>query len=105
MAATSQITVNAVGFTAVTVQNTLGCKNVRILEDPGVAGWPTSDFLIAKPLATSTPVRIPAGDAYTFSAASQNPANASASWFAPGLVVGYVKTISGSTTFDQDEDQ
>jgi hypothetical protein len=105
MAATSQITVNAAGFTAVTVQNTLGCKNVRIMENPGISGWPTSDFLIAKPLSTSTPVRIPAGSAYTFSAASQNAANPASSWLAPGSIVGYVKLVSGSSTFDQDEDQ
>lgn len=95
---------NAAGYTAVTVQGTLGCKNVRIMENSGVSGWPTTDFLIAKPLSSSTAVRIPGGSAYTFTAASQNPANPEASWFPPGWIVGYVKAVAGSTTFDQDED-
>lgn len=95
MAATSQITVNAAGFTAITTQSF--CKNVRIMENPGVTNWPTTDYLIAKPTAGTTPVRIPAGQSYTF--------NSPASFFTINQIAGYVKAVTGSTTFDQDEDQ
>jgi len=95
MAATSQFTANSTGYTAVVTQSV--CKNVRIIENAGDAGFPTTDILIAKPTASATPVRILGGQSYTF--------NSPASFFVAGATVGYVKTVSGSITVDQDEDQ
>lgn len=95
MAATSQISVTNGAATAVTAVSY--CRNIRITENRGVVGWPTADFLIYKPTDAATPVRIQAGAQYTF--------NAPPSFYKPGDIVGYVKMVSGSTTFDQDEDQ
>ena len=95
MAATSQFSVTNSAATAVTTVSF--CRNVRVTENRGVVGWPTSDFLIYKPDGNATPVRIQAGSQYTF--------NAPPSFFKPGQIVGYVKMVTGTTTFDQDEDQ
>ena len=96
MAFTQTITVNNSGYTAVTVQSP-ATKNIRIGEDPGVGGYPTTDFYIAKPTNAATPIRVTAGNSYVFFTVG--------GLFVQGQIVGYVKTVSGSTTFDQDEDQ
>lgn len=71
------------------------CRRVTIGEDPAVTGWPTSDFLIAKPGPGNTPRRVQAGAEYEFVAQVA---------YQPGDVVGYVELASvGSTTFFQDE--
>ena len=95
MAATGNFTANSTGYSAITALSF--CRNLRIAENCGVTGWPTTDLLIAKPTSSATPVRIPAGQSYTF--------NSPATFFSLGQIVGYVKTVSGSTTIDQDEDQ
>lgn len=94
MSATTQISVTNIAFTAVTAVSY--CHSLRITENRGVAGWPTSDFLLAKPSALATPVRVQAGAQYTFTCPT--------GFFCPGGVVGFVKMVAGSTTFDQDED-
>jgi hypothetical protein len=93
MAATSQITVTAATPLAITPVS--ACKSVRVMENRGVAGWPTSDFLIYKPTNLVTPVRVPAGSSYTFSTNQIG---------IPTSPIGYIKMVSGTTTFDQDED-
>lgn len=95
MAKTSNITVNAAGYTAVIANST--CKFIRINENRGASGFPNGDFLIAKPTNADTPVRIGSGASYTFQSGP--------SFFIVGQTVGYVKMVAGSTTFDQDEDQ
>jgi hypothetical protein len=96
MAATAQISPTSAAWLAVTVISPSGCKSVRITENRGVAGWPTSDFLIAKPTTSATPVRVQAGAQYTFGDA--------ATFWKLGDIAGYIKMVTGSTTFDQDED-
>lgn len=100
MAATNQFTVSATAPTAVIVQS--DCMQVRIAENRGVSGYPTSDFLISKPLSTSPQVRVQAGAQYTF--VSNRRPMVSPSGFRAGQTVGYVRMVSGTTTFDQDED-
>ena len=97
MAATSQISVSSVASTAVTAQSY--CAQIRVTENRGVAGWPTSDFLVRKNSSGATPVRIQAGAQYIFIASTDE-----SSTFRPGNVAGYIEMVSGSTTFDQDED-
>jgi hypothetical protein len=94
VAYTAQITVNSAGDTAIITNGP--CKIIVVCEDPGVASWPTTDFLIKKG-NSSQYVRIKAGSTYTFSSGP--------SFFPVGTTVGFIKTVSGSTTFDQDEDQ
>lgn len=94
--ATQHITVGASAFSAVTAQSQ--CSLVTVGEDPSVAGWPTTDFYVSKPGAgpSSASRRISAGGTYTFDCVGGGK-------FLPGSVVGYVETVSGSTTFFQDE--
>lgn len=93
---TGPLTVNAVGFTAVIVQSDY-CVEVVVKENPGVSGWPTSDFLVAKPLQTSQTIRVSAGQAYIFTPPTD------ARCFKQGNVAGYLEMVTGATTFDQDE--
>lgn len=92
---TSTFTVTNTDFTAVTA-NTY-CHDIVIGESPTVANWPTTDFLIAKPDADATPRRVVIGQLYTFRRAFDRAP------FRPGDIVGYVKSVSGTTTFFQDE--
>lgn len=96
MANTQQITVGSGAASAIVAQSV--CKAIRVMENRGVAGWPTTDYLVKKPAATSTGVRIPAGASYTFQC------NQPSSFFQVGQTVGFLQTVSGTTTFDQDED-
>lgn len=93
MAFTYQISPTDAAILAVIAQSY--CRHIRITENRGVSGWPTSDFLISKPLATNVAVRIEAGAQYTFTSMESS--------YGPGTVVGYIKMVTGSTTFDQDE--
>jgi hypothetical protein len=94
VAFTSQITVNASGDTAIVCND--ACKIVILSEDPGVASWPTTDFLVKKG-GSSQYIRVPRGQTYTFQSGP--------SFFSAGQTIGFLKTVSGTTTFDQDEDQ
>jgi hypothetical protein len=97
MPATSQITVSNVSPTA--IMPVKKCTSVRIQENLGAVGYPSTDFLIFKGSIVATPVRIPAGDSYTFSRVSSN-----FGYYGVGAPVGWVQTVAGTTTFDQDED-
>jgi hypothetical protein len=97
LSATTQISVSSISPTAITAQSY--CSQIRVTENRGVVGWPTSDFLIRKPASGSTAVRLQAGAHYTFYSSTQEPA-----FFRPGEIAGYVQMVAGSTTFDQDED-
>lgn len=94
MAYTAQVTVNSSGDTAI-IANSF-CKIIVVKENPGVVGWPTTDFLVKKG-GSSTYIRITAGSAYTFQSGP--------SFYKLGQTVGYLKAVTGSTTFDQDEDE
>jgi hypothetical protein len=91
--ATSLITVSSAGFTRlVTVSD---CQKVTIGEDPSISGWPTTDYLIARPLITSQPRRVTGGNVYPFTPPY--------GMFKPGQTIGFVKATTGTTTFFQDE--
>lgn len=96
MSFTKQLSVNSATPTAITAQSV--CASIRVMENRGVAGWPTSDLLVLKPSNVSQPVRIPGGSSYTFAGTTPN------FFFFVGQIVGYVQTVAGTTTLDQDED-
>ena len=93
---TSQFTVNNVGNPEPVIC-TLGCRTITIGEDPGVAGWPTTDFKVKGSAPGSVAIQRPAGTSYQFQRISGQAA------FSPGETVGYVETVTGSTTFFQAE--
>ena len=90
---TRTVTVNSVAATAIAAA--VYSSELTVNEDPSVANWPTTDYLVSKPTSADAQRRIPAGQAYTF--------RRNAGVFVPGEVVGYVQTVSGSTTFAVDE--
>jgi hypothetical protein len=90
---TQHITVGSTQFTQIVAQTQ--CGEITVGEDPSVSGWPTTDFLVAKPSAANTPRRVSAGGTYTFSALGGR--------FMAGAIAGYVEAVSGATTFFQDE--
>lgn len=69
---------------------------IRVGEDPSVLGWPTTDFVVKKPAADSDPIQKIAGASYTFS-------KRDGGFYSKGEVAGYIRTISGTTTFQHDE--
>jgi hypothetical protein len=89
---TSSFTVNNIGD-AEAVAATCTCRRITIGENPGVTGWPTTDFLVTGNEAGSTPIQRPAGTQWTF----ENPVLGRG--FHAGDIVGYVETVTGSTTF------
>jgi hypothetical protein len=91
---TSQITVASGAFSQIAAQS--NCQDVTVGEDPSVAGFPTTDFLIARPLSTATPRRLTGGSSYRFT----SPIGL----FKKGQIIGYVQAVRGSTTFFQDEE-
>ena len=86
MSATSQFTVTSVSRTPIKPVGFF--KTLTIKENPGVGGYPTSDYTVFKPIGAANGVRIPAGDMYVLTAADSS---------------AEVQMIAGTTTFDQDE--
>lgn len=95
MSKTRQITINSTAPTEILVQSNPGCARVRILENQSVSGFPTTDLLVYKQNTTDTPVQITAGREYDF----EQPRL----YQIFGARVGWVKTVTGSTTLDVDE--
>jgi hypothetical protein len=93
MGATSTLAVNNLVPTAITA--TVITKRIIIREDPSVVNWPTTDYLVSKPLAASPQIRIVMGEKYQFS--NEN-------YYQPGEIAGYLLTVAGATTFQQDEE-
>ena len=93
---TSTFTVNNIGSPEAVVA-TCACRTVTIGEDPSVTGWPTTDFLITGNESGSGAIQRPAGTQWTF----EDPLLRRG--FKPGDIVGYVETVTGSTTFIQVE--
>lgn len=83
---------NSTAFTAVIPLQTT--RKITVVEDIGVAGSPTTDYYVLRDLA-DTPRRIPAGDPYPFDCPTGN--------WVKGYIAGYIKAVTGSTTFIQDE--
>jgi hypothetical protein len=94
---TSTMTVNNVGDPEPVIAH-IECRSITVKEDPSVSGWPTVDYKVTGAVAGSTPIQCPAGTEYTFEATYMQ-------CFAPGEIVGYVETVSGSTTFQQRENR
>jgi hypothetical protein len=69
-------------------------KRIIVGEDSSVSGWPTTDFLVRKSLSTDPARQVPIGSNYVF--------DRERAW-RPGDTVGYVQTVTGTTTFFQDE--
>lgn len=74
------------------ITTTVATKKVLIQEDPGVAEWPTTDYKIKMPLSTNTAIQRSSGTSFEFSSDMIIPA---------GKIVGYVATVSGTTTFQK----
>ena len=87
-------TVNAVGDPEPITCKT-DCKKIIIGEDPSVSGWPTVAYKIRAPHAASAAHQRPAGTRTEF---------VSATHYKTGDIVGYVETVSGSTSFFQWEE-
>ena len=98
---TTTFTVNSIGEPEPVTAHT-ECQRITIKEDPSVSGWPTTDYLITGSVPGSTPIRCPAGSEYIFEASSG--ANLIQP-FKVGTIVGYIETVTGSTTFQQKEDR
>lgn len=92
----AKTTTYSVGSSAVAVTTNIATKTVTIAEDASVASWPTTDFKILAPTSGDTAIQRPQGTGYTFVCPT-------AFWPA-GTVVGYVKAVTGTTTFQQYED-
>lgn len=92
---TKQLPVTATTPTAIVAGSST--TRVRIMENRGVVGWPTTDLLIYKPLISNAPVRIPLGSSYYFDTGP------SKNYFSAGDIIGYVQSVLGTTTVDQDE--
>lgn len=94
LGATNLITVSSGAFTQIVALS--NCQGVTVGEDPSVSGFPTTDFLVARPLGTSNPRRISGGGSYRFT----SPLGL----FKKGQTVGFIKAVSGTTTFFTDEE-
>lgn len=73
------------------------CSSITIMEDPSVTGWPTTDFFLkGTNEAYDDVVRRLAGTSFKFVAVEDGKYRA-------GALVGYVKAVSGETTFQHIE--
>lgn len=93
MAKTFNLTVNAAGDPESIVAQSV-CTTIELGENPSVASYPTTQFIIRQPLPTSDAVYVDIGRQYVFRAAPRK-------FFLPGDVVGYAELPSGSTTMYQ----
>jgi len=83
-------------FVAVKVLSADPVALVTVREDDSVTGWPTTSIIVAAPLSTDVAVQYAGGSAVTF------PAPPLTRW-AQNQIVGFVKAVTGSTTFQQVE--
>jgi len=93
---TSTFTVNAVGDPEPVIA-TIPCKQISVVEDQSVTDWPTLDYRVKGTEVGSVMVQKPAGTVFTFLCAANEP------YFQIGQIVGYIETVSGSTTFQKVE--
>lgn len=72
-------------------------RQIEVTEDPSVAGYPTTDYLVYAPTSSDLPVRMLAGTTFVF---RQEAASAP---YSLGQIVGYISGVSNSTTMSQVE--
>lgn len=90
---TTTFTVNDLGDPEPVIA-TVPCSRIVIGEDPSVADWPLVDYQILGDYQDSIYIQKPAGTSFEFRApAIKN------NMFKIGDIAGYVKTVSGSSTF------
>lgn len=94
MAYTLKFTVNNVGNDEVIVAQTV-CRRITFGEDEGVTNFATVDWLWKAPTSTDY-VQRTKGSRMLFEPSPRI-------FFHPGDIVAYVKTVSGSSTFSQEE--
>ena len=85
----------SVSTTATPIVTQTATSSVVIQEDPSVANWPTTDFLLQMPTNTDPAIRRTQGTSFEI----KSPVGL----FQKGATVGYVKTVTGTTTFQQYE--
>lgn len=90
---TKTFSVTNAAFVAVTAQTIT--KEITIQEDASVVGFPTTNYKVAKPTSGDTPLEKIAGSRYVFRKGTYP--------YRAGDIAGYVKTLTGTTTFYQDE--
>jgi hypothetical protein len=91
---TSLFTVNDIGDPEPVIA-TVACNRIIIGEDASVSGWPLSEYEVKGNYVGSVFIRKSAGLSYQFESTEDKTKKS----FLPGQIVGYVKTVSGSTTF------
>lgn len=89
---TSLFIVNNVGDPEPIV-TTIECSRVQVGEDPSITGWPTVDYRIKGVEPNSEWVQCPAGTKFEFVRDARRPS------YGVNRIIGYVETLSGSTTF------
>jgi len=94
------ITLTNVGNRAAITAHTK-CRQIIIQEDPSVAGWPTTDWVLSDSPSGGSVVQRPAGTSWTFESLydPRFPERA----YNVGDIVGYAATVNGTTTFQQIE--
>lgn len=92
---TSTFPVTDAAWAAVVAQS--DTKAIAVFEDRNNVNWPTTAFLVAAPASTDDPIYVLPGAKYVFRR-SERP-------YRVGHVAGYVKTVSGTVDFLQDEDE
>jgi hypothetical protein len=78
------------------IKATVPAKRIRIKEDPSVSNWPTTDYLIKGDSPSSAEIRVPAGSGFAI-LDSHVVCNV-------GQTVGYIKSVTGTTTFQMIEE-
>jgi hypothetical protein len=92
---TTTYTVNAVGDPEPVIAHT-ECVEIIVKEDPSVPDWPTVAYNVIGSAPGSTPIGYAAGTEHPFKSGPIQP-------FGVGDIVGYIETVTGSTTFQQKE--
>ena len=83
--------------TPVAVTAISACGTIFVREDTGVVGWPTTNYLVRRPLSGSDSITIPIGERYAFTAPIGKQ-------WQVGDTVGYLQLpAAGSTSFQKDE--
>ena len=86
---TSTFSVLSAGY--IPVYATVPAKTITVKEDPSVAAWPTTDYLIKGNDPSSTEIRIPSGVEFSLYEA-RVVCNV-------GQLLGYIKAVTADTTF------
>jgi len=94
---TTTFTVNNVGDPEPIICGSF-CREIRLQEDPSIGvSWPTTDYKVYGTGEISTAIQKLAGTTFTITRVPMQGC------FSPGEIVGYIETVTGSTTFLQIE--